>query len=241
MVFIENDSNDAAFHFSVEDFFTRFYRSDSTFLMLWQTEKTVMLGNNQFADSEVDIDFALENEIAIRRRSSGGGAIFTDPGTLLYTVIEPLVKEASVHREEVAAAVIESLCKMGVPAVREGRNDILIDGRKISGFAQYASGTHVCTHGSLLYDTDLEVLTKVLIPNDSKLRPKGITSIRSRVTNIKPHLDHKYSILEFIYMLRNELLHGNEVTTYKLSVDDLKHVDQIYHEKYSNRKWNLGL
>jgi len=209
--------------------------------MLWQTEKTVMLGNNQVVDSEVDIDFALDNGIAIVRRSSGGGSIFTDNGTILYTVIEPLVKEALDHREEVAAAVIESLQKMDVPAKREGRNDILIDGRKISGLAQYTGGTHVCTHGSLLYDADLKILSRVLIPNENKLRPKGITSIRSRVTNIKPYLDQECTVLEFISRLKNDLLHGNDVTVYELSVEDRARVNQIYHEKYTNQKWNLGL
>ena len=239
MIFIENDSTDAAFHFSVEEFFTRYYRSDSQVFMLWQTEKTVMLGNNQVPDSEIDIDFALENGIRIVRRSSGGGAIFTDMGTLLYTVIEPLNKETAAHREETAAKIIESLRKMGVPAVREGRNDILIDGRKISGFAQYTSGTHVCTHGSLLFDADLESLSKVLIPDEKKLRPKGISSIRSRVTNIKPYLDQKCSVMEFISRLKKELLHGNDVITYTLSTDDLTQVDRINNEKYSNKEWNL--
>ena len=239
VIYFDSDNKDAAFYFSAEELFTRYIKSETPVLMLWQTENTVMLGNNQVVSSEIDIDFALEAGIKIVRRSSGGGAIFTDMGTVLYTVIEPLRDEATVHREEVAATVIKALRKMGVPAVREGRNDILVDGKKISGLAQYTLGGHVCTHGSLLFDADLEILTKVLIPNEAKLHPKGITSIRSRVTNIKPHLDDACTVGEFMDLLKNELLFGKDFLFYELSAGDIARIDSIYHEKYANQTWNL--
>ena len=240
MIFIENDCKDAAFHFSAEEYFTRYLRSVSPVLMLWQTEKTVMIGNNQTVTAEVDLDFAHACGIKVVRRSSGGGAIYTDSGTLLYTVIEPLITEAKAHMEEVAATIVNTLNKMGVPAVREGRNDLLVEGRKISGLAQYALGSHVCTHGSLLYDADLETLTTVLIANPDKLHPKGISSIRSRVTNIKPYLGDKCSVFEFISRLKNELLQLSDPVPYELSAGELTSIDRIYHKKYANQAWNLG-
>jgi len=240
MIIFESDSYDAAFHFSVEELFTCQIRSEAAVLMLWQTGKTVMLGNNQIVDAEVDIRYAQDAGICIVRRSSGGGAIYTDRETVLYTVIQPQTKEADKHREEVAASVIRALNVMGVPAIREGRNDILVDGRKISGFAQYASGGHICTHGSLLFDTDLEILTKVLIANENKLRPKGIASIRSRVTNIKPYLDGVSGVVEFIGILREHLLGGNDPVVHLLSADELEEVKNIFNKKYSNREWNMS-
>jgi len=241
MFLIENDSIEAAFHFSVEEFFTRFIKCNEPVLMLWQTDKTVMLGNNQVVSSEVDKSYAREADIRIVRRSSGGGAIYTDLGTLLYTVIQPIIKEAKTHREEVAAAVIEALSKMGIPAVREGRNDILVEGRKISGFAQYTLDTHICTHGSLLYDTDLDTLTNVLIANYDKLHPKGITSIRSRVTNIKPYMDADCTVNEFMERLKKELIDGKDFHTYEFSTEELDKINSIYQEKYSNDAWNLRM
>jgi len=184
MYFIADKSLDAALHFSHEELFTRYLRFNEPVVMIWQTDKTVMLGNNQVTKAEIDVDFALKENINIVRRSSGGGAIFTDPGTILYTFIEPLKYESKIHREKVAETVIKALDSIGVSAKQEGRNDILTDGKKISGLAQYTSANHICTHGSLLFDTDLELLSKVLIANESKLLPKGIASIRSRVTNI---------------------------------------------------------
>jgi lipoate-protein ligase A len=241
MYFVENNSTDAAFYFSIEELFTRYIRSSMPVFMLWQTERTVMLGNNQVVASEVDIDYALENGIKVVRRSSGGGAIYTDPGTFLYSVIEPVTKEIKTHREEVAATIIEALYRLGVSALREGRNDILIDGKKISGFAQYTSGNHVCTHGSLLYDTDLDTLTNVLIPNDNKLRPKGIASIRSRVTNIRPYISENYPASDFKVKLIDELVCNRDIEAYNLSTDEYAKINRISQEKYSNHVWNLSL
>jgi lipoate-protein ligase A len=239
LIFIKTDSKEAAFHFSVEELFTRYIRTDKLVLMLWQTNKTVMLGNNQVVEAEVDLEFALTSAIQIVRRSSGGGAIYTDPGTVLYTVIEPLTSDTGAHREKVAASVISALGKMGVSAVREGRNDILIDGRKISGFAQYTAANHVCTHGSLLYDTDLDTLTDVLIANPAKLQPKGIASIRSRVTNIKPYINEKYAVDEFIGVLKSELLNNQSYIVHEFNSMENDIITRIYNEKYANPEWNL--
>jgi len=241
LIYIETNSKEAAYHFSVEELFTRYIRKDEPVLMLWQANKTVMLGNNQVAEAEVDLEFALTSAIQIVRRSSGGGAIYTDLGTVLYTVIEPLTGDTSKHRERVASSVISALVQMGVAAVREGRNDILIDGRKISGFAQYTSANHVCTHGSLLYDTDLETLTDVLIANPAKLQPKGIASIRSRVTNIKPYIKEKYAVDEFIGVLKDKLLGGQSYNVHEFNSMENEIITRIYNEKYANTEWNLRM
>jgi lipoate-protein ligase A len=241
LILVENDSKEAAYHFSVEELFMRYIRKDESVLMLWQADKTVMLGNNQVAEAEVDLEYALTSAIQVVRRSSGGGAIYTDLGTVLYTVIEPLTSDAAVHRERVAATVINALGKMGVSAVREGRNDILIDGRKVSGFAQYTCANHVCTHGSLLYDTDLDTMTDVLIANPAKLQPKGIASIRSRVTNIKPHMRDNYTTKEFLELLKSELLGSRDYSTYQPGSMENEIITRIYNEKYANTEWNFRM
>ena len=241
MIYIQNDNKDAAFHFSVEELFTRYLRIDEPVLMIWQTGKTVMLGNNQIASAEVDINLANISDIPVIRRSSGGGAIYTDPGTVLYTMIEPVTKEPQIHREELSLKIIGSLAVMGVSAVREGRNDILIEGKKISGFAQYTSGKHICTHGSLLFDTDLDMLAGILLPQPEKLLPKGIASIRSRVTNIRPYLQNDCSVDEFVVMLKNEFIIDNNFSFYKLNNDDIKRINEIGLEKYSNNAWNFRM
>ena len=241
MIFVENTCKNAAFHFSAEEFFVRHIKSNEPVLMLWQADKTVMLGNNQSARAEVNLSYAEESSIAIVRRSSGGGAIYTDSGTVLFSIIEPVYDEMTIHRENVAAIIIEALVKMNVPAYRDGRNDILADGRKFSGLAQYSSGGMICTHGSLLFDTDLETLTKVLIPDKKKLQPKGISSIRSRVGNIKPYISGDLNADEFMQMLKNNLLHKKDFTTYNFNDNDLIEINKINEEKYSSNDWNFRI
>jgi len=249
MIYIEPKSMDCTFHFAAEEYVMRVLRPSEPALMLWRTDKTVMIGANQIAEIEADLPYAREHDIAVVRRSSGGGTIYTDPGTLLYTIILPYASVAiatsetddnsvaiateasdknalrpataasetggsnaihpataapeiadrdayrlpatdtkSVIKDYLAGPVIHTLGGMGVSASLEGRNDILVDGRKISGIAQYIKYGYLCSHGSLLFDADLAALVRVLTVDDEKIRSKALRSIRSRVTNIAEHL-----------------------------------------------------
>lgn len=243
MFYIESNNIDAAFNFSVEELFTKELKFDAPVLMLWQADKCVMFGNNQSIEYEADTGFARKEGIQLVRRSSGGGAIYTDLGTILFTVILPYDKITPVQQianETVAGMIIGALATMGLTAVQEGRNDILLDGKKISGLAQYLTGDHLCTHGSLLYDTDLDILSKVLIANEEKLLPKGIRSIRSRVTNIKPYMDDKCSVDEFRERLKQALLSGKDHSVYILNNKELDFVSGIRRDKYTNPAWTFG-
>ncbi|MDR3225457.1 MAG: hypothetical protein LBT52_04060 [Clostridiales Family XIII bacterium] len=231
MIYIEPKSMDCAFHFAAEEYVMRNLRPSEPTLMLWRTGKTAMIGANQIAEIEADLPYARGHDIAVVRRSSGGGTIYTDPGTLLYTIILPYASPVtpapeagstasapkadaesafrpiaaasqavgrsaarpasdtkSVIKDYLAGPVINTLKGMGIPASLEGRNDILVDGRKISGIAQYIKYGYLCSHGSLLFDADITELVRVLTVDDEKIRSKALRSIRSRVTNIAEHL-----------------------------------------------------
>jgi lipoate-protein ligase A len=196
---------DCAFHFAAEEYVMEalgagagapgsgsgMSGADSPALMLWRTDRTVMLGANQIAEIEADIAYAKAHGIAIVRRSSGGGAIYTDPGTLLYTIILPFTERTdtkAVIADYLAGPVIRALGRMGVGASLEGRNDILVGGKKIAGIAQYVRHGFLCSHGSLLFDADLAELARVLTADDAKIVSKALRSVRSRVTNIAEHL-----------------------------------------------------
>ena len=243
MLYIETKSIDAAFHFSVEEYITRSLMPDEPVLMIWQAEKCVMLGNYQVAAAEINMNFVKQNNIQIVRRSSGGGAIFTDLGTLLYTVIMPYAQEEcpqQIARKKVAGLIVDALNKMGIPAMQEGRNDILVDGKKISGLAQYIRGGHLCTHGSLLYSANLDMLAQVLHVDEDKIKSKAIRSVRSRVANISGYMSGNCQTQEFKERLKQNLFEGLNVEKYSLSDDDLVQIDKIYHEKYANPSWIFG-
>ena len=240
MFYVETDSKDAAFHFSAEEYFMG--RFSEPVMMLWRTNPCVMLGRYQAASAEINMDYAEKAGVQIVRRSSGGGTIFTDLNTILYTMILPYTEEQctrQIAKEAVAGPVIDALNQMGVPAKLEGRNDILADGKKISGMAQYVQNNRLCTHGSLLYDTDLEMLTRVLNVDKDKIRSKAISSVRSRVTNIKEYTDH-CSTMEFYELLKKKLHESQVIQKYTLSANDLGEIENIYHQKYGNPAWVFG-
>jgi len=201
-----------------------------------------MIGGNQIVEAEIDIGFARRHGIQIVRRSSGGGTIYTDPGALLYTVIQPLQADCDsqeIAKVQVAGPVTNALNNMGVPAKIEGRNDILVDRKKVSGFAQYARCGRLCTHGSLLYDTDLEMLAGVLRADQEKIHSKALRSIRGRVTNIIDYMDSPCSITEFLEHLKKHLLSDTDVVRYMLTEHDLAEIDDIYHKQYGDPDWTF--
>jgi lipoate-protein ligase A len=245
---------DCAFHFATEEFVMSQMKPDLPVLMLWRTDMTVMLGANQVAATEADLHYAKARGIKVVRRSSGGGTIYTDPGVLLYTIILPFTEEMDtkgVIADYLAGPVIEALRRMGVAASLEGRNDILVDGKKISGIAQYILHAYICSHGSLLFDADLAELARVLTADDEKISSKALRSVRSRVTNISEHLPASGTkkakgapkptdTLTFMKNLK-ESWHGEfGLTEYEFTEQDLAAIRKIRDEKYASETWTLG-
>ena len=243
MLYVETDSKDAAFHFSVEEYIMKSLPVDEPVMMIWQTGKCAMLGSYQVAEAEIDMRYAKEAGIQVVRRPSGGGTIFTDLGTFLYTMIQPYeqgIHPLQIARDTVAPLIVFALNEMGVPAKAEGRNDILLEGKKISGMAQYIRHGKICSHGSLLYDTDLEALASALKVDEEKISSKALRSIRSRVTNIKEHMKNPCEAGEFEAQLKEKLHEGREMVKYTLTKSDLSEIESIFREKYGNPEWTFG-
>jgi lipoate-protein ligase A len=238
LICFAHPSKKAAFHFAAEEYIMRDLRPQDPVMMLWQTDDTVMIGANQIVDLEIDSAYAASRGIDIVRRSSGGGTIFTDPGTLLFTVILPYREDTDpkdVARSYLAAPVIAALQDLGAAATQEGRNDILLGGKKISGIAQYIRYGYLCSHGSLLFGADLETLARVLTADDEKIVSKALRSIRSRVTNIADHIERK-DISLFADRLRARC-HG-EVRP--IREDETAAIYGILREKYEDAGWTYG-
>ena len=243
MLNIKSTINDAAFNFSTEQYIMRGESHKAPIAMLWQTGKTVMLGSYQVANIEIDVDFAKKNDIKIVRRSSGGGTIFTDSGTVLLSLILPYEKQENSQfeaKELLASWVIDTLGKLGITAKQEGRNDITIGGKKITGIAQYVVGNKICSHCSLLYDTDLEMLAQVLKVDDEKISSKAIRSIRSRVANVTDYINERMPVEKLKELIISTLGEKHNLTHYSLSDEELAEIMAINEEKYSNPEYTYG-
>ena len=157
-------------------------QSGEAMLYLWQNLNTVVIGKNQNAWLECRTSLLEEEGGRLARRLSGGGAVFHDLGNLNFTFL--MCKEDYDLDKQVT--VIQKACALaGIRAEKSGRNDLLAEGRKFSGNAFYQDKVHAYHHGTLMVDVDKDKLGRYLSPPKAKLEAKGVTSVRSRVVNLK--------------------------------------------------------
>jgi len=177
---------------------------DSVFI-LWQNEPTVVIGKNQNAYTEVDVSAANERGVHIARRITGGGAVYHDLGNLNYTFIAD-GEDKTLNFEYFTAPIIKALSSLGITATLSGRNDIEINGKKISGNAQCNRGGRVLHHGTLLFDSDLDILSGILRVDKEKIESKAVKSVRVRVGNIKEFLPSDYTLTDFVNLIKSYVL-----------------------------------
>ncbi|MDR1246084.1 MAG: lipoate--protein ligase [Clostridiales Family XIII bacterium] len=243
MIYIEPKSTDAAFHFSVEEYCTKRFDGAEPIWMLWRTERCAMLGRNQIADVEIDMGEAERLGVQTVRRLSGGGTIFTDMGVLLFTVILPFGQGDDATRlllENAAEPVVRALREKGANAEIQGRNDILVDGKKVSGMAQYILNGKLCSHGSLLVNADLDSLANVLRVDPEKFKTKALRSVKARVANISEYTETPCDANTFLNDLRQSLLSSSAAREYILTERDTEQINAIRAAKYANPEWTFG-
>ena len=233
--FITHTNHDPYFNLASEEYLLK--QKDGFYLYLWINAPSVIVGVNQNAFKEVNLDYTERNGIKVVRRLTGGGAVYHDLNNINYTVIAPYHESENLYKE-FSTPVIEYLSTLGISAEFSGRNDILVDGKKISGNAQTVYNGRVMHHGTLLFDTDVSVLSSALNPNKLKIESKGIKSVRSRVTNIKDCLKNPLTVTEFLNGLAQKLLTLSD--KYEFSDEDVSAINKLVKEKYSTYEWNIG-
>ena len=226
----------------MEEYFVKYKDLNDDILILWQNDPTIVIGKNQNTYEELDIDYVNENNINVVRRMSGGGAVYHDLGNLNYTIIK---NDGRLYKNDFtffALPVISCLKKFGVEATFNGRNDILIDGKKFSGNAQYFYKNKVLHHGTLLFSSDLRILSLALKVKKEKFESKGIKSVKSRVTNISEYVKETVSLSDFRESLIISMFDENEksIRNYKLSDEDISAITHLRNEKYDTWEWNFG-
>lgn len=237
MKFFYNPSGDAPFNLALEELIAS--RIEEDVFMLWRNRSAVIIGRNQNTAAEIDSAYAKANGIQIVRRMTGGGAVYHDFGNINYTICASgrQLEESAFSRN--AACVVEALRRMGVAAEFSGRNDIIVDGKKISGSAKTVLSSRTLFHGTLLFDTDLSVLTQVLTPDPDKIRAKGIKSVRSRVGNLREYFPDMH-VEEFITAFTNEVIAVNNAVLEDIPEDLKLEAEQLANEKYRSWQWNFG-
>ena len=175
------------FYLAMEEYVARELPAQDYFF-IWQVEPTVIFGRNQLVDSEVDVNFCRNHGIQFYRRKSGGGCVFADRSNLMLSYITPTTN-VNFTFNRYMLMVEDALQRLGVDARTSGRNDILIDGKKVSGNAFYHLPGRSIVHGTMLYDTNLDYMLNATTPSETKLRSKGVESVRQHITTLCNHID----------------------------------------------------
>jgi lipoate-protein ligase A len=237
--FIDNNENDPYYNLALEQ--VAFDRLDKAhgYCMLWQNRSSVIVGRHQNTAAEIDASFADSHGITVVRRLSGGGAVYHDLGNINFTFITDANASGEIDFAGFFKPVKEALVSFGVPAEISGRNDMTVDGKKISGGAMYIKQNRVLYHGTILYDTDLTMLGRALSAS-KKFNSGGIKSVPAKVTNIRPYMGTDMPAEKFIPALRESLISGLAMEVYPLTAGDKEAAKTLRDQVYSKWDWNYG-
>lgn len=206
----------------MEEYVARTIDADDCFFM-WQVEPSVIFGRNQLIETEVNLDYCRKHNIQTYRRKSGGGCVYADMSNIMFSYITKDEAVGFTFNRYINMVVLV-LQKLGVDARANGRNDVMIGDRKVSGNAFYHIPGRSIVHGTMLYDTNMENMVGSITPNDAKLVSKGISSVRQRIALLKDYIS--LSIEEFKTFVRTNLC-DSEIT---LTFDDTKKIEEIEKE-----------
>lgn len=235
-----SDIHDPYFNLATEDFIFNNLNSDEHILFLWRNDKSVIIGRNQNPWAECNLKKIEQEGVNLVRRQSGGGAVYQDLGNTIFTFLSP---RSEYDRKRNFDIIIKALAKFGIKAEQSGRNDILVNGKKISGSAFKENPSKAFHHGTLLINVDLSKLNDLLTPHPKKLEAKGTSSVKARVANLaefNPSINHNLLtnaiIEEFFNTYKSEK---------KIEILDHNHLKQIpelnkYYNSIKDNKWVLG-
>lgn len=242
MLLIDNkDINDPFINLALEEYCVRNLDMSEDYLLFYINEPSVIIGKHQNTVEEINSEFVRDNGIKVVRRISGGGAVYHDFGNLNFSFMTKH-SQKSIHNFKLfTGPVIAALNELGVNAEINGRNDITAGGRKISGNAQFTDTKSMFSHGTLLFDSDLDNVMKALNVQTDKIESKGIKSIRSRVANIREFMTGNMSVFEFReFIIRSIFADAPEDFIYRLSEEDWEKISSLTDTKYRTWEWNYG-
>ena len=213
---------------------------DDDIFMLWQSDKTVVVGKHQNALGEVNYRYVRENDITVARRISGGGTVYHDAGNVNFAFIKNVKSPAEISFKQFTEPVVEALAQLDIEATTSGRNDLLIEGLKISGNAEHVFKNRVLHHGTLLFNSDLENLGNSIKVIPGKYTSKAVQSNRSPVSNISPFLKKEMDIESFIDFMIGVQLKKDGAKSYEITAEDEEAINKLVDEKFITWDWRWG-
>ncbi len=239
MLCIISPENRPGFNLAAEEYFFKNFAED--IFLLYINTPSVIVGKHQNALAEINPQYVRENNIAVIRRLSGGGAVYHDEGNLNFSFHQTVDDPAKVSFKIFNEPVVKVLRKLGAPAEISKRNDIFVDGLKISGHAEHVFRNRVLSHGTLLFNADKEKLSKAIKNTSGTFNGKAIQSVRSKIGNISDFTGTSITIERLAdEILKQILSEVDGAKTYTLTSDDVRNIEQLETEKYATWEWNFG-
>lgn len=238
--YLDLTTTDPSYNLAMEQYVFDCLPRDRMYFMLWQNDNAIIVGKYQNTLSEINLEAVGRRGIRVVRRLSGGGAVYHDMGNLNFTFITDAASGTALDMKLFCQPVVRTLAALGVHAEVNGRNDITIDGKKFSGNSQYLRQGRVMHHGTIMFNSDLSVVSEALQVDPTKFQTKGVRSVRSRVTNVADHLDRPVSLPEFRRILLENILRENPGQPYPLTPENLAAVEKLREERYAAWDWNYG-
>ncbi|HHW81803.1 MAG TPA: lipoate--protein ligase [Bacteroidales bacterium] len=239
MNIVRSNTSNPAFNLATEEFLMN-HKQDNWFY-LYINAPSIIVGKHQNSLAEINVDYVKENGVIVIRRTTGGGAVFHDPGNLNFTFIMKEHSGETADFRKYTQPIIDVLQAMDVDAKFEGRNDMTIEGKKFSGNAKAFYNGKILQHGTLLFNSTLPNLSQALKLNPLKYRDKAVKSISSRVTNISEHLKHDITLEEFEKRIVDHVrTMYADAKVYELTEEDRAAIQKLVDEKYGTWDWNFG-
>lgn len=251
VIYIETNSTDPAYNLAVEQYVFDVMPKDQDYFWLWQNDNTIVVGKHQNTIQEINQEYVKAHGIKVVRRLSGGGAVYHDMGNVNFTFITNAGNLEQLNLQAFCMPVVRTLEKIGVKAEVSGRNDISIDGKKFSGNSQYVKQGRIMHHGTLMFDSDLSVVSQALNVTQAKYESKGFKSVKSRVTNIRPYATEGMTMEQFKQILKENMtqpdtvgadgmIKSSAVEIYHLTSEDEAEIQKIKQERYDTWEWTYG-
>lgn len=242
MKFIFNpDIRDPKLNLAVEEYILKHLNVEhEDYFLFYINGPSIIIGKNQNTSEEVNLKYIEENGIDVVRRLSGGGAVYHDEGNLNFSFITKDDGNSFNNYKKFTQPIVDALKKLGVEAELTGRNDIQVGERKISGNAQFTTRGRMFSHGTLMFNSNIEEVVNSLNVSEEKMRSKGIKSVRSRVANITEFLNDEMTMDEFVEALLASIYEGEEPERYVMRDEDWEIVQDISNARYANWDWNFG-